>query len=84
MKITKQRLKEIIKEEIGTLDVGERGKLEESVPMDLIGQFIGFIQKNPEVAVAAISSNAAALGIAEMLETVADKVRSALAEKEAP
>jgi hypothetical protein len=84
MKITKQRLKDIIKEELGTLDAGERGKLEESVPMDLIGQFIGFIQKNPEVAVAAISANAAALGIAEMLETVADKVRSALAEKEAP
>ena len=84
MKIAKQRLEQIIKEELGTLSIEGRGKLEEGVPIDLIGQFIGFIQKNPEVAVAAISSNAAALGIAEMLETVADKVRSALAEKEAP
>ena len=112
MKISKQKLKKIIVEELTSLsesddkvskkisylmdkegkpqkqavamalDMEERGKLEESVPMDLIGQFIGFIQKNPEVAVAAISSNAAALGIAEMLESLADKVREGLANRE--
>ena len=112
MKISKQRLKEIIKEELGSLsekddkvskkisylmdkegkpqkqavaialDMEERGKLEEAAPMDLIGQFIGFIQQNPEVAVAAISANAAALGIATALETIADKVRAGLAKRD--
>ena len=113
MKITKSRLKEIIKEELGSLsenddkvskkisylmdkegkpqkqavamalDMEERGKLEEGFPgAELVSQFIGFIQQNPEVAIAAISANAAALGIAEMLETIADKVRDGLANRE--
>ena len=113
MKITKSRLKEIIKEEIGSLSekddkvskkisylmdkegekhdravaialsMKDRGKLEEGFPgAELVSQFIGFIQQNPEVAVAAISANAAALGIAEMLESLADKVREGLANRE--
>ena len=113
MKITKSRLKQIIKEELASLsenddkvskkishlmdkegkpqkqavamalDMEERGKLEEGFPgAELVSQFIGFIQQNPEVAVAAISANAAALGIAEMLETIADKVRDGLANRE--
>ena len=109
MKITKQRLQEIIKEETAAITEGDKvskkisylmdkedmphkqavaaalnmvdeGKLEEGFPgAELVSQFIGFIQQNPEVAVAAISANAAALGIAEMLETIADKVRQGLA-----
>ena len=113
MKITKQRLKEIIKEEIAALsenddkvskkisylmdkedmphkqavaaalNMVDEGKLEEGFPgAELVSQFIGFIQQNPEVAVAAISANAAALGIAEMLESLADKVREGLANRE--
>ena len=113
MKITKARLRQIIKEELGSLsenddkvskkisylmdkegkhqkqavamalDMEERGKLEEGFPgAELVSQFIGFIQQNPEVAVAAISANAAALGIAEMLESLADKVREGLANRE--
>ncbi len=71
------------------LDMEEKGKLEEGFPgiqgfpgAELVSQFIGFIQQNPEVAVAAISANAAALGIAEMLETIADKVRQGLANRD--
>tara|TARA_Y100001973_G_scaffold33472_1_gene50353 strand:- start:46 stop:1128 length:1083 start_codon:yes stop_codon:yes gene_type:complete len=65
------------------LDMEERGKLQEGFPgAELVSQFIGFIQQNPEVAVAAISANAAALGIAEMLETIADKVRQGLANRD--
>jgi hypothetical protein len=74
MKITKQRLKEIIKEELS---------LKEGFPgAELVTQFIGFIQSNPEVAVAAISANAAALAIAEMLESIALKVRDAKSQQE--
>ena len=65
------------------LDMEEKGKLEEGFPgAELVSQFIGFIQQNPEVAVAAISANAAALGIAEMLETIADKVRQGLTSRD--
>ena len=74
MKISKKRLKEIIKEEL-TLREGFPGS-------DLIAQFINFIQSNPEVAVAAISANAAALAIADMLEGVINKVRDAKSQQE--
>ena len=74
MKISKTRLKEIIKEEL-TLREGFPGS-------DLIAQFISFIQSNPEVAVAAISANAAALAIADMLEGVINKVRDAKSQQE--
>jgi len=74
MKISKTRLKEIIKEEL-TLREGFPGS-------DLIAQFINFIQSNPEVAVAAISANAAALAIADMLEGVINKVRDAKSQQE--
>lgn len=60
-----------------------KGKLEEAIPgAGLVSQFISFIQQNPEVAVAAISANAAALGIAELLESLANKVRQGLANRE--
>ena len=114
MKINKEKLRQIISEEVASL-LGEKkdkvskkisylmdkedmphkqavaaalnmvdeGKLEEGFPgAELVSQFIGFIQQNPEVAVAAISANAAALGIAEMLESLADKVREGLANRE--
>ena len=114
MKINKEKLRQIISEEVASLlgakkdkvskkisylmdkedmphkqavaaalNMVDEGKLEEGFPgAELVSQFIGFIQQNPEVAVAAISANAAALGIAEMLESLADKVREGLANRE--
>ena len=74
MKITKQRLREIIKEELS---------LKEGFPgAELVTQFISFIQSNPEVAIAAITANAGGLAIAEMLESIALKVRDAKSQQE--
>jgi hypothetical protein len=74
MKISKTRIKEIIREEV-TLREGFPGA-------DLVAQFISFIQSNPEVAVAAISANAAALAIADMLENIVNKVRETNSQQE--
>ena len=58
--------------------------LQEGFPgAELVTQFISFIQSNPEVAVAAITANAASLAVVEVLESITDKVRAALAAKEA-
>tara|TARA_R110000823_G_scaffold35373_6_gene97735 strand:+ start:106 stop:471 length:366 start_codon:yes stop_codon:yes gene_type:complete len=74
MKITKQRLREIIKEELS---------LKEGFPgAELVTQFVSFIQSNPEVAIAANSANAAGLAIAEMLESIALKVRDTKKRKQ--
>ena len=92
MKITKQRLKEIIKEEIAALSEND----------DKVSKKISYLMDKEDMphkqAVAAalnmvdegkleegfpgISANAAALGIAEMLESLADKVREGLANRE--
>ena len=73
MKLSKARLRQIIKEEIA---------LEEGFPgAELVTQFISFIQSNPEVAIAAISANAAGLAIAEMLESIALKVRDSKSQQ---
>ena len=74
MKISKQRLREIIKEEL---------TLNEAFPgAELVTQFVSFIQSNPEVAIAAITANAGGLAIAEMLESIALKVRDAKSQQE--
>ena len=77
MKITKQRLREIIKEELSLKEGFPGAELAEPVT-----QFVNFIQSNPEVAIAAISANAAGLAIAEMLESIALKVRDTKKRKQ--
>ena len=63
---------------------GDDDMLQEGFPgAELVTQFISFIQSNPEVAVAAITANAASLAVVEVLESITDKVRAALAAKEA-
>lgn len=63
---------------------GDDDMLQEGFPgAELVTQFISFIQSNPEVAVAAITANAASLAVVEVLESITDKVRDALAAKEA-
>tara|TARA_R110002074_G_scaffold113861_1_gene243605 strand:+ start:261 stop:500 length:240 start_codon:yes stop_codon:yes gene_type:complete len=77
MKITKQRLREIIKEELSLKEGFPGAELAEPVT-----QFVNFIQSNPEVAIAAITANAGGLAIAEMLESIALKVRDAKSQQE--